>query len=139
MEQFTVPQFIEREPRILGPLTFKQSAYFGVAGLICFILYFTVSINVFTIAAIFLMSIASALAFVKIQGFPLPKIIKNFIVFSFRSNLYLWKKQGFTVRPFELKSKEKKIDDRQEKNTPMPKIKKGSKLNQLSVLIETKK
>jgi len=29
--QFRVPQFLERQPLIIGPLAFKQSLYFGVA------------------------------------------------------------------------------------------------------------
>ena len=37
--QFQVPQFIEIEDKIFGPLTFKQFIYLAGGGGLCFLLY----------------------------------------------------------------------------------------------------
>jgi len=38
--QYQVPQFIEVEDRIIGPLTLKQFLYLAFAGAILFVLWF---------------------------------------------------------------------------------------------------
>lgn len=92
--RFTVPQFIEREAKIIGPLTFKQFIYIGSAGLACFIIYFSFSFSFFIISCIVLGGTASALAFLKVGGIPLPKFMWNFFKYSLSPKVYLWKKGG---------------------------------------------
>ena len=91
MDQFTVPQFIEHEAKIVGPLTFKQFVFIGVAGAICFIFYFTVPFFVFILLSIAIMLGGFALAFLKSGGRTLPIVLKNFFSFSTAPNIYLWK------------------------------------------------
>ena len=81
--QFIVPKFIERKPKIIGPLTFKQFVFIGTAGGICLFLYFIVPFWLFMIIALFLLGGSSALAFLKIGKDPLPIIIKNFFIYTF--------------------------------------------------------
>ncbi|KKW33480.1 MAG: hypothetical protein UY78_C0011G0009 [Parcubacteria group bacterium GW2011_GWA1_53_13] len=45
MAQFQTPQFIEREAKIIGPLSFKQAAYVGVPLIINFVLWFLIAAN----------------------------------------------------------------------------------------------
>jgi len=92
--RFTVPQFIEREAKIIGPLTFKQFLYVGSAGLVCFIVYFSFSFDIFLISCFLLGGIAIAFAFLKIDGTPLPKVIWNFFKYNLSPKVYLWKKGG---------------------------------------------
>ena len=92
--RFTVPQFIEREAKIIGPLTFKQFLYVGSAGLGCFIVYFSFSFDIFLISCFLLGGIASAFAFLKIDGIPFPKFLWNFFKYSLSPKVYLWKKGG---------------------------------------------
>ena len=92
--RFTVPQFIEREAKIIGPLTFKQFLYVGSAGLVCFIVYFSFSFDIFLISCFFFGGIASAFAFLKIDGIPLSKFIWNFFKYSLSPKVYIWKKGG---------------------------------------------
>ena len=42
--QFQVPQFIETEDKIVGPLTLRQFLYIGAAGLLSFLLFFVLKI-----------------------------------------------------------------------------------------------
>ena len=92
--RFTVPQFIEREAKIIGPLTFKQFLYVGAAGLACFIVYFSFSFDIFLMSCFFFGGIASAFAFLSIDGIPLTKFLWNFFKYSLSPKVYLWKKGG---------------------------------------------
>jgi hypothetical protein len=47
--RFSIPQFIEHTPKIIGPLTFKQFSFIGGAGAICFVLYFLLPQIIFII------------------------------------------------------------------------------------------
>ncbi len=79
MDQFTIPQFIEHEAKIVGPLTFRQFIYVGVAGAICFVFYFTVPFYFFVLGAIIAMFFGVVLAFGKMEGRSLPTILKNIL------------------------------------------------------------
>lgn len=94
MDQFTVPQFIERKPKIVGPLTFQQFIYVGIAVAISFFLYFTVPLFFFVAGALVAISLALGLAFGNIGGRALPAVVKNFSFFLFSQKLYLWKKKA---------------------------------------------
>lgn len=92
--RFVVPQFIEREAKIIGPLTFKQFLYVGSAGLACFMIYFSFPFDIFLMSCFFLGGIAAAFAFLNINGIPLSKFLWNFFKYSLSPKVYLWKKGG---------------------------------------------
>lgn len=133
--RFTVPQFIEHEAKIVGPLTFKQFIYFGIAGSICFILYFSVPFSIFLLSCIVLGTTALTLAFIKIGGRGLPTILSNLLRFSIAPKMYIWKKSEKPITVFEKEIK-KNLEEREEE-LPL-KIARGSRLNKLSTQIETK-
>lgn len=90
--RFKVPQFIDIEDKIFGPLTFKQFIYLaGGAGLV----YLLFTILPFFLAALFgipLALFALALAFYKINEKPFINAVEAFFKFHTRSKLYLWHK-----------------------------------------------
>lgn len=133
--QYTIPQFIERESKIVGPFTFKQLVYVGVAGAIALLLWFSTPFYIFLIFSLILGGGALAFSFMKIEGRSLPEIIKNFLTFSSAPKIYLWKKGP----PPKLIKKElpKKKEETEEKTTT-PKVAGKSKLSKLSTHIETK-
>lgn len=102
--QFQVPQFIEIEDKLFGPLTFKQFAYLaGGAGMI-FIAY---KLLPFFIAIIFIIPIAIfalALTFYKINGKPFAFYVQAAINYSTKNKLYVWKQR--LEKPNMNKSKE---------------------------------
>lgn len=90
--QFRVPQFIDMEDKIIGPLTLKQFGYILGAGGISFILWTFIPIKI--IAIIFIIPIAGlflALAFVKINNRPFGDILENAFTYYTSSKLYTWK------------------------------------------------
>ena len=143
MAQFTVPQFIETEPKIVGPFTFKQAIYIGIAGVILFVLYFSAPLGIFILAALILLPLSLALALVKINGVPLPTIIKNFLLLTFSPKIYVWRKVSIpivkTVKKEE-KEKVKKIKKSKEPpKTPSLKVAEESKLKRLLADLEMRR
>jgi hypothetical protein len=110
---FVVPKFIERKPKIVGPLTFQQFLYVGGAAAVCVFLYFTASPLVFFLSLLILVGGSIFLAFFKIEGIPITTVIGNFFSFSFSSKIYLWKKSGLPPKMIrkEPPKKEKKEPD----------------------------
>lgn len=136
--EFTVPQFIEKEAKIVGPFTFKQFIFIGVAGGACILLFFTVSFLVFVLATIVLLGGAFALAFLKIGKTSLPLFIKNFFSFLFKPKVYLWKKK--TSPPKFLRKEKIKVKGKEEgiEDESKLKVSAGSRLDELFTRLETK-
>jgi hypothetical protein len=140
--EFTVPQFIEKEAKIVGPLTFKQFAFFGVAVGFCVFLWFVLPSIVFFIVAIPLVVGAGVLAFYKKEGIPIPNLIGSWFLFIFKPKIYLWKKKGVAPKFFKLDKKKREIA-REIEEEPIQKksslkMHRGSNLNKLSTQVETK-
>jgi hypothetical protein len=91
--RFQVPQFIEIEDTIFGPLTFKQFLYLAGGGGLCFIayVYLPIYISVFFIAII--AGLAVALAFYKYNGRNFIFIFESFVKYLVSKKLYLWKQK----------------------------------------------
>lgn len=130
--RFTVPQFIEREPKIVGPLTFKQFIFIGIAGAICFLLYLTLPFSLFLISSFLFFGGALALAFLEIGGRPLPTVLANFLRYSLTPKMYIWKKKEISIKMVE----KKKIEREKEEELPL-KIAEKSQLKRLRTKIET--
>lgn len=92
--QFLVPQFIERNPKIFGPFTFKQFVVIGSAIAISVGLFFVLPYNLFILIAFIIIGGSTAFVFLKIGGEPLPTYLKNLFVFSSKSRIYVWKKKS---------------------------------------------
>ena len=134
--RFTLPQFIEHEAKIIGPFTFKQFVYVGLAGAVCFIVYFLGPFYLFVISCIVLGSTAMAFAFIKIGGRPLHTILANFLGFTIAPKMYIWRKKEKQITVFK-KEKVKKKDEEEEEDLPL-KIAGKSQLKKLRTQIETK-
>lgn len=92
--QFKVPQFIDIEDKIFGPLTFKQFAYLaGGAGLVYLTVRLLPAYIALLVAPIF-GGLALALAFVKYNEKPFIQILESFVRFYSKSRLYLWRKHS---------------------------------------------
>src|SRR3989344_4386995 len=91
--QYQVPQFIETEDRIIGPLTVRQFILLVVAGLVGFVLYFFLATFLWIIAMLLLLGIASAFAFIKVNGRPLTSVIGSMFGYFWNPRLYVWKRK----------------------------------------------
>lgn len=98
MQQFQVPQFITVEDKVIGPLTIKQFLYIAPAALLIIAAKTYLQSFLFWPVSILAGGIAAALAFLKINGRPLPIILKNAAFFVLRPKLYIWKAEKAAVR-----------------------------------------
>ena len=90
--QFQVPQFIEVEDKIFGPLTTKQFFYLLGAGAVIFIMYVFFQLWIVIIFGLPLGGFALAMAFLKLDGVPFIKVVGNALGYAGANRLYLWKK-----------------------------------------------
>jgi len=86
--KYQVPQFIETEAKVVGPLTLKQFLYVAAGSILILIIGYTVPPGTAIYVAIFVAIIALALAFVKIDDMPLPRMIGLAIYYALNSKRY---------------------------------------------------
>ena len=91
--RFQVPQFIEIEDKIFGPLTFKQFIYLLGGGGAVFILYVFLPIYLMVFSAIPVALFALALAFYQVNNQPFAKVVENAFYYLTSNKLYLWRKR----------------------------------------------
>jgi hypothetical protein len=91
--RFQIPQFIETEDKIIGPLTVKQFLFVAAGAGLSFVLYFMLAPAFWIMAVAVIGTLALALAFVKINGQPLPRILLSALFFMSRPRLYLWRRK----------------------------------------------
>ena len=92
--QFNVPQFLDIEDKIIGPLTLKQAGYMGGAAGVIFIIYSLVpNFAVFILISIPIFALAIALAFIKINGRPFINFIISYLIYMTKPKLFIWRKK----------------------------------------------
>ncbi|MEX2013873.1 MAG: PrgI family protein [Parcubacteria group bacterium] len=91
--RFQVPQFIEIEDKIFGPLTFKQFIYVAGGAGLAVILFLFLPNFLAIILALPIAIFAAALAFYKVNGKPFVNMVEAFAKYTITSKLYIWKKE----------------------------------------------
>ena len=105
MKQFQVPQFITIEDKVIGPFTIKQFLYLLVPGGVAFLAYKQFQAYIYVPIGGFFASLGIALAFLKINEQPFPKVLKNAFLYMLRPHLYIWKKDTTKKAPRAEKQK----------------------------------
>lgn len=131
--RFQVPQFIDIEDKIFGPLTIKQFIYIAGGAGLCFILFRFLPLILVIPLGVIVLGMSFALAFYQINNKPLIYIIQSAFGYYVSSKLYLWKKKD--------KSPEKAVQEGiKETNLPpiyVPKLSQ-SKLHDLTWSLDIK-
>lgn len=135
--RYTVPQFIEYEAKVVGPLTFGQFIFIGMAAASCFVLYFLLPLTVFLFATAIIMTIAFVFSLLKIGGRSITTILANFLKFNLGSKMYIWKKKEMPVMytKSELKKGLEKKKEEVDEGLPL-KIAEKSQLKRIRTKIE---
>lgn len=90
--RFQVPQFIEVEDKIFGPLTFKQFIYIAGGAGMCAILFILLPKFLAIIISLPIALFAAALAFYKVNDKPFIAVVEAFVKYTLTNKLYIWKK-----------------------------------------------
>ncbi|MDP3142914.1 MAG: PrgI family protein, partial [Candidatus Omnitrophota bacterium] len=88
--QYQVPQFIELEDRIIGPLTLKQFLYLAFAGALLFVFWFLFAFYIWIIIALPIAALAATFAFLKINDRPFIYFFLAFIKYFTKPKLYIF-------------------------------------------------
>lgn len=92
--EYHVPQFIEVEDKIIGPLTLKQFIYIaGVVGL-CVVFFSYLPFILALLLSLPTAALGGALAFYKINGKPFVQILEAGFNYYISEKLLLWKQDA---------------------------------------------
>ncbi len=92
-DRFVVPQFIDSEDKILGPITTRQFVILMVTAFVLFGLYKIFSFALFLAIGLPFLVMAAILAFVKINGQPFHFFLLNIIQTFGKPGLRVWDKR----------------------------------------------
>ena len=92
MQQFVVPQFIDVEDKIFGPITTHQFLVLLIASIIIFLAYRYADFALFVTTSLGVGGIAILFAFVKVNGQPFHIFLLNIGQTMRRPGLRVWRK-----------------------------------------------
>lgn len=95
--RFEVPQFIEIEDKIFGPLTWRQFLYLGGGLGMAVVMFLMLPFIIFAIFGIPLALLSAALAFYPINSRPFSYFLESFLNYITKDKLYLWRKKEEAV------------------------------------------
>ena len=132
MQQFTVPQFIDVEDKIIGPITARQFVIFLIAAIVIGISYKIFDFSLFVTLSVVIFIIAVVLGFVKINGRPFHFFMLNIIQTWRRPNIRVWNNRLASI------TDEEKIPTLKFDSTKSSKeYYKKSRLAELSLVVDT--
>lgn len=92
--QFHVPQFIDVEDKIFGPLTFKQFVYIAGGAGLCVIVYALIPYQIISYPLMLvIVGFSLALAFYRVNDKPFIETVRAALNYVSSSQLYIWKRR----------------------------------------------
>ncbi len=125
-DKFIVPQFIDNEDKILGPITVRQFLICLGAVLITFIEYKLIPFIYFVPNGLLVIGLAGTFAFVKINGQSFHIFFVNFLQTQTRPKLRIWNK---TLNDVELR--QYLIPHKEEASAVLPVVKERPTMRRL--------
>jgi hypothetical protein len=132
--QFVVPQFIDVEDKIFGPVTARQFVILLVAGLLIVLAYKLADFALFVFILVILGGGSLVMAFVKINGQPFHYFVLNIIQTLRRPALRIWNKVYDAADLKRLRDEAKVVVP--EAIKPIPKLS-YSRIRDLSLTVNT--
>lgn len=133
MQQFTVPQFIDVEDKIFGPITVRQFILLIIGGLFLFVEYKLSDLTFFIFLAIPTLAVFGTIAFARVNGMPFHYFILNVVQTFKKPNLRVWQRQVDAGDAEKRRSKEVEIPISLPTKKPITR----SRLSDLSLVIDT--
>ncbi len=91
--RFEVPQFIEIEDKIFGPLTWRQFLYLGGGVGAAVVMFLKLPFILFVVLGVPLAMLAAALAFYPVNSRPFSYFLEAIVSYLSGQRLYLWRKE----------------------------------------------
>jgi len=93
MSRYVVPQFIDVEDKILGPMTIRQFSIILLDALIMFIVFKLSSLGLMLLINLPLLAIGLVFAFMRVNGQPFHFFMLNVLQTRSRPNIRIWNKE----------------------------------------------
>jgi len=93
VQQFVIPQFIDVEDKIIGPITTRQFLILLVGGLLIFLEFKLTDFSLFLLEGLITIVICGSFAFMKMNGMPFHFFVINIIQRFKRPSLRIWHKE----------------------------------------------
>ncbi|MBI2278764.1 MAG: PrgI family protein [Candidatus Brennerbacteria bacterium] len=90
MATFQIPQFIEQQPKVVGFLTLPQFLYLATAGGISFAAFYVFTFLLWLFVSVVVVAAGIALAFIKVNGQPLPAVLRAALSYYWKPRTYVW-------------------------------------------------
>jgi len=92
MQQYNIPQFVDSEDKIFGPITIRQFAVLAIGVVIGGFLWYFLQNNIelFFVSILPVVGGTFAFAFVKINGQNFDVFLTNVAIFIIKPKLFLW-------------------------------------------------
>jgi hypothetical protein len=105
---FNVPQFIDVEDKVAGPLTARQIFWMVGMGAVLFIVWTFFNTPTFFVLSIPIIILFALFAFYRPYNQSLLSFTINALMFLFRPKIYMWDRPGF-VKQSPVKPKEENV------------------------------
>lgn len=132
MLQFTVPQFIDVEDKIFGPITVRQFIIMLVTALLIAVCYRIFDFTLFIVLGLLLFTIGTTFAFVKINGAAFHFFLLNLIQTIKKPGLRVWYKDDTLIAGLEFDTLPAPAPI-----APSERQHSLSRLNELSLIVDT--
>jgi hypothetical protein len=129
---FNVPQFIDIEDKIVGPLTGKQLGWLALGAVVVMVLWFFLNTVAFYGSAVVVALMFGALAFYKPYNQTLLAFIMSSVYFMTRPRMYIWKRLPEAIKPI---AKRGRKDERPHEKKKLS----GEKIGDISRMLDFKK
>ncbi len=137
MQMFTVPQFIDAEDKIIGPVTVRQFIICLSGAVVIGISYKLFDFSLFVVTGLLYLVIFGAFAFVRINGRPFHFFILNFIQTTKRPALRIWNHKN-QLKDLIISEEDDGREIQEGKKAPAKARLAGSRLNELSLIVDTR-
>lgn len=131
--QFVVPQFIEVESKIIGPISARQFIIMLVGGGLLFLLYKLAPLWLLVIGAILVIGLVVLFGFAKVNSQPFHWFFLNLVQTFRRPRLRLWYREAFVFR--EKKPKKEKTETELVRRVKVPVS--NSRLAEMALMVDT--
>lgn len=129
--QFVVPQFIDVEDKIIGPLSVRQFIYLIVGTGLLFAAYRFADFGLFIFEAFFIVVFTMGFAFIRVNGRPFQSFLVNLFQTFRKPRLRIWKMEHERIATSvpTITDTAAKVPEK----VPLT----ASRLNELSLIVDT--
>ena len=130
--RFIVPQFIDKEDKIWGPITVRQFVLVIIGAFLIFVAYKLSDFSLFIFETVIIVLFTALFAFYKVNCAPFHVFALNFVETFKKPPIRVWQKEYIKVQEQKLKGENVKVEV-----IPQKSLVPSKKLSELSLIIDT--